>query len=112
MAAQIHTELRQFAPNRVVEKASYDDFFLNVTAACSSGATGDAPPGVQYVQGSWEACPAPIQAGIQVCPLPCCVMKPFAVALAQAGTRKALHMCCRGVQTCQELALGCTCFGL
>lgn len=34
VARQVHGLLRDFAPDGCVEKASYDDFYLDVTASC------------------------------------------------------------------------------
>ncbi|GLC37395.1 hypothetical protein PLESTM_000579000 [Pleodorina starrii] len=57
VAEQVHALLRRFAPDGQVEKTSYDDFYLDVTAACcgeaelvragtaGEGAQADASPG-------------------------------------------------------------------
>ncbi|GLC60262.1 hypothetical protein PLESTB_001592000 [Pleodorina starrii] len=57
VAEQVHALLRRFAPDGQVEKTSYDDFYLDVTAACcgeaelvragtaGEGARADASPG-------------------------------------------------------------------
>ena len=68
----MHAELRAFAPNRVVEKASYDDFYLDVSPACSGASAADpglaaAPAGLSFACGaSWPNCPPALRAGIQV----------------------------------------------
>ena len=76
----MHAELRAFAPNRVVEKASYDDFYLDVSPACSGAFAADtglgaAPAGLSFAgSASWKDCPTAIRAGIQVrMPLSTCI---------------------------------------
>jgi nucleotidyltransferase/DNA polymerase involved in DNA repair len=39
VASQLHSLLRSFAPDGQVEKTSYDDFYIDVTAACCSNSS-------------------------------------------------------------------------
>lgn len=45
VASQLHTLLARFAPGGVVEKASYDDFYIDITAWCCGGAAAGSQPG-------------------------------------------------------------------
>lgn len=44
VAAQVHALLRSFAPDGQAEKTSYDDFYLDVSAACAAGGAPAQPP--------------------------------------------------------------------
>ena len=39
----IHGILRRFSPGKAAEKASYDDFYVDITAACASDSITPAP---------------------------------------------------------------------
>ena len=64
VAAAVHTILRLFAP--VVEKASYDDFYLAIQPNTASGMTAVCPPDLNVVQGGWSDLGSSLQHGAQV----------------------------------------------
>ncbi|KAK9807873.1 hypothetical protein WJX72_011771 [[Myrmecia] bisecta] len=73
VAGQVHDLLRRFTPAGLVEKASYDDFYLDVSAHCQAGplvhadADGQAPAGLQVVAGlPWEQLGPSLQKGAQI----------------------------------------------
>ena len=64
----MHSCLRLFAP--VVEKASYDDFYLAVQPSTASGTTAVCPSDLDVVQGGWSGLGPSLQHGAQVGLLP------------------------------------------
>jgi nucleotidyltransferase/DNA polymerase involved in DNA repair len=62
VASQLHSLLRSFAPDGQVEKTSYDDFYIDVTAACCSSRSRSNGSGMAGSVGSPEHATHPPQA--------------------------------------------------
>ena len=72
VATELHHLLRDFAPNKVVEKASYDDFYLDMSSlAAEPGSVFSHPPdGLSLAGGcSWTSASPHMRAAIQVRPV-------------------------------------------
>ncbi|KAG2491453.1 hypothetical protein HYH03_010239 [Edaphochlamys debaryana] len=66
VAEQLHELLRRFAPDGQVEKTSYDDFYLDITATCYGPPLGPACCGPSAA----PSCGAPLGPGLEPAALP------------------------------------------